>query len=679
MGVISKLAKATKRYEIGANYELGQSLSSNSVSNIFGSGGANIDVLEEYSGYVWKCVNTRSEDLASQNFYVERKVADKWQADPNHDFNDVLEGVDGGFDLSELLEAHQVYMDMYGESFWYFSKGETYKKPMGVYLLDPAYMTLFTQGDKVTGYVYQKDGNRITLELDEIAHFRIFNPANKFRGAGAMQKAGWFIRSSRYVTTYINNFLENNAIPAGVIVAKGDVDDTDWTLFKKQWAEKYSGIANSGKTGFVRSTDLTFVKTGLSLGDVDFEKVKNASRDDILAMFSMPLSKLGKYESFNKASATVSDTMFAKTFTKQAVTRITRRLSRKVAVWYGSEYRVGSDFAMPEDREQKLAEYDKGVGRWMTINEAREAYGLERLIGEEFDTVMPEVKASDLNTQPAAKSLTPSKEKIVVKLAPTNKTTSFTYEMKESFRSESEDLQLKYEQDFLQAANKVLVEQKKDVIEHLQPKKIVDAHIDVQKEADKLVDATLGVELALAADQGALAVAFVTNSDTAFVLTPVAEQYIKDSISKSALAFTQETVDKVAETLKTGLENGDSLPDIVKEVSKIYDDVTGVKNAGYRIERLSRTEIIKTSNEITETAYKQTGVVSKKEWLTNKGACEFCQALNGNIVQLGGTFVPLNSSLDGVDGGTRVNNYEDIQHPPVHSNCRCALIPVLEK
>jgi hypothetical protein len=103
--------------------------------------------------------------------------------------------------------------------------------------------------------------------------------------------------------TYLNNFMDNNAIPAGVVVAKGQVNEDDWNLFKRQWSEKYSGVDNAGKTGYVRGSDLDFVKTGLSLKDMDFENVKRSNREDIMIMFGISKPMMAIFDDINRASA----------------------------------------------------------------------------------------------------------------------------------------------------------------------------------------------------------------------------------------------------------------------------------------------------------------------------------------------------------------------------------------
>lgn len=657
-----------KLYERGANYELGQSISA--VSMLTGSGGDAINVLQEYAGTAWKCIDIRAEKLSGEDLFVEQFVGGKWQPAPNHEFNKVLEGGDGQTDLSELLEAHEKSMCLFGESFWYFSKTLNSRKPFGVYLLNPNYMTVFVKDKRVTGYLYQEEGERITFELDEIAHFKVNDWRHPFRGTGAMQSAGWFIRSSRYTMTYLNNFMENNAIPAGVIVADTANDD-DWKLFKQQWQSKYSGIDNAGKTGFVRGQGLEFIKTGLSLGEVDFEKIKQANREDIMFMFGISKPMAAIFDDINYASALTAKGLFAESITEPSLRRLSRKLTKKLNLWYGSNtIRIGHTDPVPENDEVRLTRLEKGTNKWMTVNEARISDGLEPL-GAEYDKItIPQTSP----TPPTAKTL--GKIKIRTK---TN-TVSFNYEMKESFRSKMEDLQIKYETKFLQTSNPILKAQKEMVLNQLKPKKaLTDTNFDETKEAEKLATEIYPVFIELAKEHGELAAQFVGSSDTTFELTEPTKNYIKESVARAALGFTTETKDKIATALAEGLQAGDSIAKISTRISKLYEEVLGVKTPGYRIERLARTEVIKTSNEITETAYKQSGVVQKKEWFANPGHCGYCANLNGSTINLGGIYAPKGSILEGKDGETRVNSYEDIKHPPVHPACRCTLIPVIEK
>jgi SPP1 gp7 family putative phage head morphogenesis protein len=90
--------------------------------------------------------------------------------------------------------------------------------------------------------------------------------------------------------------------------------------------------------------------------------------------------------------------------------------------------------------------------------------------------------------------------------------------------------------------------------------------------------------------------------------------------------------------------------------------------ATYRSERIARTETIRASNFSTEEAYKESGIVEAKEWLTTKDerTDDECNDLDGKIIPLGKSFQ-----------SKKENGYETVQFPPIHVNCRCTLLPVV--
>jgi SPP1 gp7 family putative phage head morphogenesis protein len=75
---------------------------------------------------------------------------------------------------------------------------------------------------------------------------------------------------------------------------------------------------------------------------------------------------------------------------------------------------------------------------------------------------------------------------------------------------------------------------------------------------------------------------------------------------------------------------------------------------------IARTETAKADVEGNIEAYKQSGVVSGKQWITGAGCCDLCDELDGTIVEIDEDFPN--------EGGSG---------PPLHPNCRCDVLPVL--
>lgn len=179
----------------------------------------------------------------------------------------------------------------------------------------------------------------------------------------------------------------------------------------------------------------------------------------------------------------------------------------------------------------------------------------------------------------------------------------------------------------------------------------------------------------MAETQGGLALTFAGDDTTEFKVTANLLELMRKSTAKMAKNFNQETLDKLSASLTQGIEEGEGLGELKQRVNGLYDLAEQ-----YRAERLARTETLKTSNAATNWAYKQTGYVKAKEWYANPGACEICDVFDGKVIGLDETYAEVGQSIDYTDSKGNEQSYaidyDTIENPPVHPNCRCTIVPV---
>lgn len=108
----------------------------------------------------------------------------------------------------------------------------------------------------------------------------------------------------------------------------------------------------------------------------------------------------------------------------------------------------------------------------------------------------------------------------------------------------------------------------------------------------------------------------------------------------------------VAAAIEAGASN-DRLADQLSENYAFSDQ---------RAQTVARTETAKADVAGNLNAYRESGQVDSKQWLTASDCCDECQELDGVIVALDDDFPD-----DGGDG------------PPLHPNCRCDVLPVLSQ
>lgn len=159
------------------------------------------------------------------------------------------------------------------------------------------------------------------------------------------------------------------------------------------------------------------------------------------------------------------------------------------------------------------------------------------------------------------------------------------------------------------------------------------------------------------------------------VENPNVEEFINDYSYKFAEEVMDVTTEDLQELFKQAMEGGESIRDITGRVKELFD---GYSTA--RAELIARTETIRASNYAAIESYKQSGVVRAKEWLVTSDdrLCPLCQEMDGTVIELDDNFVDFEDEFTG-GGETMTADYEAVGGPPLHPNCRCTLIPVVDE
>lgn len=157
-------------------------------------------------------------------------------------------------------------------------------------------------------------------------------------------------------------------------------------------------------------------------------------------------------------------------------------------------------------------------------------------------------------------------------------------------------------------------------------------------------------------DQGKEVMDFLGTPGEIMTTTESAVSYLMTEGVKFVKDVNETTREDLRKTLAEGLEKGESIEQLKKRVQAVYADASSS-----RAKTISRTEVLRSTNAATLEAYKQSGVVTKKEWVTElDGDIDICESLDGEVRDLNKDFSV------GVD------------FPPVHPNCRCTTVPVIE-
>lgn len=657
--------------------------------------------LSAYKNAVYALTSLNGKALGSYQPILQQKKGDKWEA-IDHPFMNLLKQPSGkdaaqkaySFSQFDLFEATGIYQILQGDSFWYLPTGSISSEPKEIILLrsDKVGTDINPSTGEVNGYFIRREGKTpVPLEVQEVLRFPLFNPSNPYEGKSVVEAANDYIGTDEGTAEYTKNFFQNSANVSGILSVKGEVTQGAFQKFVRGWRQKYEGVDNAGRVAIIRDSDASFTKIGLGLNELNMAEIRKSSLGDLAMMFQTPLELLGRItegSGLGRGNIETLEYIFTKWNIDKKMLKFDSIIMFALQRYYGLDpqnYRVIHENIIPEDKEHELNERDKSVDRWMTRDEIRAEDGLLPIPGG--DQLLAPLNMVPINETSLSSTDTQSKG-LTLKITRTIKNPPIVKKAdpaSERFRLSLIRNQLKYEKQYRKKLKPVFVEQRKEALNNL------EAHASSLKKAsgqklfddayyDQIMVKTLQpLMIDLAGTQGGLGLAFAGDDKDTFKVTSSFEKILKESTLKMATNFNDETIDRLNKTLAEGIQGGEGIGDLQKRVGDVYDNIEG-----YRSERIARTETMKASNEAAVEGYKQTGFVTEKVWTVNPDACPECEVFDGKTVGLEETFLGIGESYSYKDDGgneqSKTNDYDSVDVPPLHPNCRCTIVPsVTEK
>jgi HK97 family phage portal protein len=643
--------------------------------------------LEQYNRYVYTIVSAFALDFAKTGY----KLVKNEKEQTNHELIDLLESPNPEQSGFQFRELHATYMKLAGESFWYLVNKRLSKKPKEIYLLRPDLVDIKLNDNNlgtIKKYVLNlPTGKKQEFEPEEIRHFKYPNPMNPKRGMGVVEAAMTYLQTEDYSSQWTKNSIYNSGRPSGILNLKGKMDDKQFEQLKENFKQEYTGTTNAGKTLLLKGFDgIDWAKLGMDLEGIDLKSVKDLTREDIMFMFRTSNTIMGITDDVNRANSREMRGVWMENVIKPELDRFVDEINHSLTPIYAKDLTLEYEDPNPETIEDRVVEWEKGVDKWLTKND------IIRERNQILGTDIPEKDGGDEIWQPL--SLVPMKiraerkseekhihnveknvEKEEEEPEKEPKIELTKRERGELMRKNIFREQESWEEPFEEQVNKVFEAQKKEILDRV---KSIDKDFE-EWLFDRLESALLWKELItpiateIVVSQSKYMFDFVDDESVAgeLEITPSIRNAIEQRIDRWTSDVDIDTRESLNATINEGVRAGESVAKLRKRIESVYDQATGMRST-----RIARTETIHLSNMAQLEAMQALPSVVGKQWMTNPGACEFCQPLEGMIVNLGTNFVNQGEVIDGADGGSYVTDYEDVLHPPLHPNCRCTILPV---
>jgi len=681
---------------------------------------ASSKLLDANEGWVYKNNDAIAKEVATIEFelFTTRVVAGEIELVPilSHPILDALDRFNEFTDASSGFYLTSSHKTLAGDAIWYIDG--TPPNIRGIYLLQPDKVEIklgkpsFGQAI-IQAYEFKDsvNGKQVTetYKAEEIVHFKAPNPNNAYRGKSKVQAAAEAIDTDNFAIEANKGLFQRGLIGNFVLSTQNAMTPEQMKVVRTELQANYGGVTNAYKA-MILSGGLKPETIQLTNKEMEFIDQQKWNRDKIMSIFGNVPPVLGITDDVNRANADATIMHWKRTTVKPEMKAITDTLNEFFVPKFGDNLILGFKDPVPEDRETKVKEaVDLHTANIITTNEARESLGLEASTEEGADilaqptpeaipvdlpksvknvdymrvfrkhgvfeerTKQIEARQAAIAIRDTARQIIKGKRKVVTKATETPEHESFTNEQVWSFHRRQIDVVEHTEQKF---HNKVtqyidgLVDRALEAV----PSEVAEmskALINEDAEVTRAMIDFTPILTEVAALSGQIAMSLV--GDSTYIPTDITG-FIEREVKRFATSMIETDRDKMIDILVKGISEGKSIPQIKAEIRQVFTEYTKTQ-----ADRVTRTEVIKASNYATMDAWEKSGVVVAKQWLTAQDdrVDPLCADMNGKIIPLKKNYFDKGDSLEVGDVSTKFD-YAAVKNPPLHVNCRCTMLPVLE-
>jgi HK97 family phage portal protein len=674
----------------------------NSIDSFWGVGvGARLktyklkqEQVQANIGWVFAANNAIVEACAAVDLklYQLKTDGDKEEI-TSHEILDLLDTPNAAHTGEQFRQLHFTYMNLTGESYLLKMMGNSplenaAKLPQALHIL-PSHSVMFELGADY-------NSSKIKIGNDEYpitAVIRDINPDpfNPYKGRSIIAAAAASIDTDEQMKEWNRRFFANAARPSATVEVPDTMEDKAFNRFKRQVEDAATGTENAFKP-IILEGGAKMTPYMLSQSDLDFLESRKFSKDEILAMFRLSPAMLGMTENVNRSNAETAEYVFAKYVVLPRIRQFVQTINSMLVKPFDSTLELGFENPVPDDLDAKRSDAEAGIDKWWTINEVRAMYGMEALPqgGEELYRPLNEVPLSMLGSVTPAAGTTdaPAKEPAAepAKGAPEPKKKE-PVDPRKLYGDTKAVLYTRhaeaYERRFLITMRQQFNLQEAEVLRNirklptgksLKTKDMYDdlinwsnANANVKKAVQPLLTLIVG-------ETGKLAIQDVTSSQDFDPFTDAVQGFYDDRSSNIAADVDAETEKQLKAALAEGITAGETTNELETRVRGVFGNASTM-----RANRIARSEVARAQGFADVQAWTQSGVVTGKEWFTAEDStvCPWCGEMDGIKTDLQETFYDKGDTFT-VDDKVLKLDYEDIEHPPLHNNCRCVLIPITE-
>jgi len=587
------------------------------------------------SNAVYVCANLRANLLASMPVRLYRSDSQGNDTEVTQgELYDLLETPNPFYTLSRLVKITELSLCLWGEAFWCLERGTSGKQtPKELWWARSDRMRVYPHPvDYLAGFGYDNSGTLIPFQPQEVVWLRFPNPADEYEGLAPLAAARLAadVASSAMKS---NKAIFDNGLQIGGILSPPK--DGIWTEdqakdLERDLSRRFQGVDKAHRIAVLRS-QAEWQSPELTPADAQFSEALQFSLEEVARAFSVPLDFIGGQRTYENVDA-ANKAVWTHCILPEA-SFIEDELNRQLVPMFPGVTRLEFDASQIEALQEDRAEL---------VQQMQTLYQIGVPLNALLDEFMPQLKPDEggfpwgdepgnkpapapmMIAPPQAPAATPEPvpEEVAEEPIPERKVRSgkrsLEYGSPEHHRLWSHFVRgvTRWEQEVKRVVVNLFERQRDSIIDKMGARKqLVESELDKwfpvgtwTTESKKAIQSVL---TRIVEDGGQDALEML-GLDLSFAVTdPRVTAFILGRSQRFAEFVTDTTWQLLKDKLNEGMKEGESISELADRVKEVMGD--RIESSA---ETIARTEVIGASNGGTMEAWKQSGVVKGKTWLS---------------------------------------------------------------
>ncbi len=303
---------------------------------------------------------------------VKVKGEGRTEAIESHPFEVLLNRPNPHMPRFTFLESVIAYRRLTGNSYIWLNARSPKAPPDELWVIPPHKIKPVPDGRQyLSHYEYDNDGAVIRIPVDEIVHWKSFNPLSPFIGLSPVEALMVTTQGDLAMQKWNTNFFgKNNAKPSGGLFISRQMAEAKFNEMKQKLESSQGGVQrNLLIAQGLSKDDVHWIQFGMNQKDMEFLLARKFNREEIFQMFGIPMGIMDA--NATEANATVADAGFAKRTQWPLLVSFAELVTNTLLPRYGDG--LLAEFEDPRISDERL-ELDQ-LKTWesiLTVDELRE-------------------------------------------------------------------------------------------------------------------------------------------------------------------------------------------------------------------------------------------------------------------------------------------------------------------